>query len=113
MLKVHGVFRLTADPVSREVNGKSVTTARAAIRTTRKDESGQYISNFYQLEAWQRGAQALASLSKGSRVYVSDGELTQRPYKSKEGQDRVSMDIRVTDLEFVDYKKNDDDLFSN
>jgi len=45
----------------------------------------------------KRGEAVSAYIKKGSQVAVS-GEFTARPYTTKEGAERLSLDVRVNDL---------------
>ena len=103
--------RLCADATTNEVNGSACAQFRVATTTSRRDSSGSYISNFYNVTVWGKASASCAYLTKGARVLIY-GELVQRPYKNKAGVDAVSMDITADNVRFLDARKSDDDIFN-
>lgn len=97
------VGRLTADPVtSQSGNGRSRTTFSLAVDTGVKDANDQKITNFLNVTAWGKlGEIAQNNLHKGDAVSVT-GKFCARPYESKkDGQTKVSLDLNVTDIDFL------------
>jgi len=53
---------------------------------------------------WNKRATALQPyLKKGDQIYVT-GELSQREYTNKEGQEKTSIELKIVDLELVSNK---------
>ena len=75
---------LTKDPVLRDANQSKVCNFTVAVRTSMKDSSGNYISNFYEVE-WFGGKlmdYVMNNVKKGYAVIVS-GEPIMYPFESK------------------------------
>ena len=105
------VGRLATDPSSRTVgNGRTCCTFTLAADTGVKDANGQKISNFLNCTAWGKlGEVAQNNLHKGDAVSIT-GKFCARPYESKkDGQQKTSLDLNVTDIDFLPGgKKNTD-----
>jgi single-strand DNA-binding protein len=57
-------------------------------------------TNWFRCSIWGKRAVSLQPhLSKGKQVFVT-GQLTLRDYTNKEGEKRISADIRVGEIEF-------------
>ena len=107
MNKITIIGRLTADPQAREASGSIVCTFRLAAATRRKDENGEIISNFYNVDVWRATGESCAKyLHKGDRVCIV-GDLTIRPYVDTKGQQRMSIDVTATEVEFLMDKRED------
>ena len=80
------VVRLGSDPEQKyTAGGDSVVTFNAAVDSGYGDKK---VTTWIRYTIWgKRGESVLPYLNKGSQVAVS-GELTNRPWKDKEGQDR-------------------------
>ena len=97
------VGNLVADPELRFIpNGAAVTnfrvatTPRAYNRDTNQWEDGDAV--FLTCNAWRDMAENIAeSLTKGMRVIVT-GNLKQRSYQTKEGEQRTVYEIDVHDV---------------
>lgn len=90
----------------RQAGGSTVCGFDVAVNTRTKDEQGEFIANFYNCGAWGKlGENCGKFLHKGERVALT-GDLTLRPYVDKKGQNRVSPQIYVTDVEFFFEKKD-------
>ena len=75
---------LTKDPVLRDANQSKVCNLTVAVRTSLKDSSGNYITNFYEVE-WFGGKlmdYIMNNTQKGSAVVVC-GEPIMYSYESK------------------------------
>ena len=94
---------LGKDPeVKKLPSGTSLLEFSLAV----KQGYGEYESTFWlNCKAFKR--EKLAQyLSKGSRVTVS-GELNNRKYQDKDGNDRWSLELRVLDLDLPPKPKHD------
>lgn len=71
----------------------------ARLRHADQRRGGEYITNFYRCTAWRRLAEiAVQYLHKGDKVTIA-GDLCLRPYVDKQGAQRLSVQVNVTDLE--------------
>ena len=97
------VGNLVKDPEIRYTqNGKPVTTLRLADTprslnpATNEWEDGTTL--WLTATVWDSLAEnAAASLSKGMRVIVT-GSLSQRNYTTKDGQERIELEIKATEV---------------
>lgn len=78
--------------------------AKFTMATSRKRKSGEELTTWWNCSMIGRRADILAQYtSKGSLLQVI-GQPTLRPYQSKEGQEKFSLDVDVTDFTFLDRK---------
>lgn len=64
------------------------------------------ITTWINCHLWGKRAESLAPmLKKGSRVGVT-GELTNRPYAAKDGTEKHSLELRVSDITLLGTKEN-------
>lgn len=97
------VGNLTADPESRHTqNGLAVvnftvaSTPRVFDRQANEWKDGEAL--FMRCSAWREFAEHIAgSLSKGTRV-VATGQLKQRSYQDREGNNRSSLELEVDEI---------------
>jgi single-strand DNA-binding protein len=94
------VGNLTADPEMREVNGATVANFSVAVTPQTYDADSKSWKDgeatFYRVAAWRSlGEHIGASLHKGDRVLVL-GNLKQRSYQDREGNQRTSFEIDAT-----------------
>lgn len=88
---------LGADPELKFTpQGEAIAEFSIANTPRRKNEQGDWVdgdTTWYRVTAWRRDAEAVAeNLAKGDRVRVQ-GRLSVRPYTSKGGEERVSLDV--------------------
>ena len=102
MNQINLIGRLTADPELRYTpNGTPVVTFRLAVRRNRKNQNGEYETDFIDCVAWQKSAEIIANnMNKGNMFGVS-GRLQVREYEY-EGQRRRAYEVVVEDFTFVE-----------
>ena len=112
MQRTEIIGNLTADPVKRSTaNGKTVTTFTVAVN---EKYGGQDHATFFNCSAWGQIGEPIATyLHKGDKVFT-EGRISARHYKTKSGEDRVSLELNVNKCEFLVTSKRgeayDDDL---
>ena len=119
MVNISLVGRLTADPTINEVNGRTCCNFTVAARTRKKDDSGNYVADFYRVAVWGiQGDNSAKYLAKGSQVAIS-GSAEQAPYLSKTGEPRSGMQITAHTIDFITTKpfnqnanSDEEDMFS-
>lgn len=87
-------------------SGDSITSFSVAISSgygEKKTTSWMNCSMF-----GKRGEAVSAYLKAGTQVAVS-GEFTARPYKTKDGQEKISLDVKVNDLTLLGGKQEGKD----
>lgn len=70
-------------------NGKAVASVTVAVNRKKGDTEE---TDFHRVTIWEGMAEHAAELDKGTRVIVV-GRLVQRPWKTKEGEQRTSWEV--------------------
>ena len=97
------IGNLTADPETRDVGGKSVTSFTVAVNERRK---GKEEAIFFRVSAWETlGETCKQYLAKGRKVAVS-GRVSCHAYKGRDGEPMASLDVRAGDVEFLSPKES-------
>ena len=106
MLTITGNGRLTRSPELRSTtSGKAVTTVSVASDRRDRDADPVYID----LVLWEAQAEAAVQhLVKGQAVAFT-GRFEPRPYQSKNGEQRVALEVQNVDLEYGAKPRNNND----
>ena len=92
------VGRLGADAELKQVGSNTVLEFRCANNTGFGDRE---VTNWFRCTMWGgRGEKLAQYLTKGSQVFVT-GELSLKPWTTREGVERISPDVNVNQLDFV------------
>lgn len=114
--KVTLIGNLTRDPEMRYTpSGTAVVTFSVATNRQWKTESGdtKEDAEFHRIVAWDKLAEICSQLlKKGSKVYV-EGRLQTRQWQTKEGQDRTTTEIVISEMMLLDNKGTTDSSYSN
>ncbi len=107
MNKVMLIGNLTKDPDVRTTSGgASVTTLSIAVNRRFKDKSGERVTDYFRVVAWNKLADICGKyLVKGSKVSVS-GELQTKDYEAKDGTKRYVTEILADEVEFLTPKSD-------
>lgn len=102
MNKVIMIGNLTKDPEVRSTgSGVSVCSFRIAVSRRFANQSGERVSDFFDVVAWrQLGELCGKYLAKGRRAAVI-GELQTRSYEAKDGTKRYVTEIVADEVEFL------------
>ena len=103
--KITIIGNLGSDPEMRyTAQGTPVTNFSVATSRSWTDDSGQRQERtvWFRVSAWRRLAETCNQyLSKGRQVFV-EGEMQEpRPYQSRDGEWRASLDITARDVKFL------------
>jgi single-strand DNA-binding protein len=94
------IGNLTMDPELR-FTPSGIAMARIGLAVNRRyqrDGEWQEQTSFFYGTVWREQAESVAeSLQKGARVIVS-GQMEQRTWQDKDGQDRESIEIRIDEI---------------
>lgn len=94
------IGNLTMDPELR-FTPSGIAMARIGLAVNRRyqrDGEWQEQTSFFYGTVWREQAESVAeSLQKGARVIVS-GQMEQRTWQDKEGQDRESIEVRIDEI---------------
>lgn len=98
MQKIIVIGNLTADPEERTTpSGKTVTNFTVAV--ARKGDKDK--TDFFRCAAWGKTGEVCGQyLSKGKKVCVT-GEVSARAYTDKQGEAKASLEVFVTEVEFL------------
>lgn len=92
--------RMASDPTLSNVNDIPCAAFSLASDTRARDANGNSIPIFYRVTAWRRLAENVAQyLHKGDQVTVQ-GDLSIRTYVDRNGQERTSVQITASHVEF-------------
>lgn len=83
--------------------GTAVCNFSVATTERRKDRGGEYqdVTTWFNVSLWGSKAEATNQyLNKGKLVFI-EGRLTQREYQDRDGNNRTSLDVNASDLQFV------------
>ena len=97
MLTLTANGRLTRSPELRKTNsGKSVTTV--SVASDRRDRQADPV--YIDLVLWEAQAETAAQhLVKGQAIAFT-GRLEPRPYQTKDGEQRLALEVINVDLEY-------------
>ena len=100
-----GIGRLGRDPELKTLNsGQTVCNFSVACNDDYKDKnSGETVkkTEWVNVVVWGKLAEICAQwLEKGSQVYLS-GKLTTRKWTDKDGNDRYSTEVNVSDMQML------------
>ena len=105
--KVILVGRLGKDPdIKKMTNGETVANVTLATTESWKDKSGskQEKTEWHNLVFYRRLAEIAGEyLKKGAQIYI-EGKLQTRKWQTKEGQDRYSTEIIVSEMQMLGSK---------
>ena len=108
MNKVFMIGNLTKDPDVRSTgSGVSVCSFRIAVNRRFANQSGERVSDFFDVVAWRQLADLCGRyLAKGRKVAVY-GELQTRSYDAKDGTKRYVTEIIADEVEFLSPRGQD------
>ena len=107
MQKITFTGRLTRDvDLKTTPNGVQVASFTVAVARKQKKD-GEPIVDYFACNAW-RGLADICSkyLSKGKKCYI-EGELQARQYTAKDGTTKMSLDVQVSEIEFLSPKSEE------
>ena len=107
MNKVILVGRLAQDPEVRYTqSGKAVASFNLAVENNFGNEKK---ADFIPIVAWNKLAEICGNnIGKGRKILV-EGRLQIRSYEDKDGQKTRVAEVIAQTIEFLDYKKSDND----
>lgn len=77
------------------------------VATTEKTKAEEH-TTWFRVTVWRRQAENVHQyLSKGKQVYV-EGRLRQASYEDREGNNRTTLEVTASDIQFLSPKGSDD-----
>lgn len=96
--KVVLIGRLTREPKQTNTTNGTLVNFSVAVNTNKKEASGAYIPDYYQVSVWGKPAEfILPRLQKGSLVQVL-GTQQQGEYTDSNGVKHFVMNVRAIDV---------------
>ena len=100
------VGRVGADPEIRQVGDKSVTNLNLAVNRSTKDQSGNYITDWFNCEFWGRTGETVVSIvSKGSLISVV-GSIQIQKWQDQSGNNRSKPVVSGRGFQILSKKEN-------
>ncbi len=103
---------LGKDPEAKYLpDGTAIATFSVASTEKRKDRNGETQDNtvWFRCNAFGKLAEVcIQYLGKGSQVYL-EGRLSIQQYADKDGNQRTSLDVRASEVQFLDRKSDRND----
>lgn len=97
--------RMVADPELRKtLSGTDVISFTIAVDRDIKSKDGERATDFIDVAAWKQTAEFISKyFHKGSAIVVN-GRLQTRKYQTKEGYNRVAVEVVANNVYFGDSK---------
>ena len=105
--------RLTADPELKTTpNGVSVTSFSIAVeRRYKQGEERQ--ADFINIVAWRSSAEFICKYFKKGSMIGIEGAIQTRKYQDKDGNNRTAFEVVANNVQFVEFKKADNNSDNN
>lgn len=103
--------RLTKDPELR-YTGSNIPVVSFSIAVERdygKNESGDKVTDFFDISAWRQTAEFVNKYFTKGRMIVVSGSLQSRRYEAKDGTKRTAFEIVADNVYFGDSKSSRED----
>ena len=99
--------RLVGDPeLKTTTTGVSVTSFRIAVDRSYVKAGAERQADFFDVVAWRSSAEFVCrNFSKGSLIAV-DGQLQSRQYQTKDGQNRIAIEIVADNVSFTGERRD-------
>lgn len=111
MVKLTIIGNLTADARMGEHNERTVTSFTVASKTGFKGGDGNHITNFVEVSAWGKLAEACTRLKKGNKVCVV-GNAAVKPYTTADGRSGFNIVVMPDSVEFLTLPPRNEDIFA-
>jgi single-strand DNA-binding protein len=100
------IGRLVADPELKYTpSGVAVCQMRIAVDRRFKSESGEKVSDFFNLVAWRQSAEFAANYLHKGRLVAAQGRLQSRSWVAQDGQKRYVTEVVVDSIQGLDRPK--------
>lgn len=102
------VGRLGKDPELRTTqSGKSVTSFSLAVQRPRKNQNGDYESDWIDVQAWGNTAEFICKYFQQGQLMAVSGRIQTRVYTDRDGKARKAVEIVAQDVSFCGSKGED------
>jgi len=101
MNSITAIGRLGKDSTTRQAGQSNVVGFTMAVETTRKDDQGKYIADWYRVDVWGKLGESIAQyLLKGTQVCVI-GRLEMQTYTDQQGQVKTQPTINAQQVKLL------------
>lgn len=111
--KIIIVGNLGRDPELRYTpQGSAVCNFSVATNEKKRDKAGelQDVTTWFRITLWNKQAEnASKYLTKGSPIYI-EGRLRIEEWTDKDGNNRFTLDVNATDMQFISAGSRSDDF---
>ena len=110
MLNVAAIVgRLGKDPELRTTqSGKSVTSFSLAVQRPRKNQNGEYESDWIDVQAWGTTAEFICKYFQQGQLMAVSGRIQTRVYTDRDGKSRKGVEIVAQDASFCESRKKEE-----
>ena len=111
MNKINLIGRVSNEPELRATEeGKHITTFNLAVQRNFKNSEGNYDADFFTCKVFNKLADAIQKyVKKGDRLGLS-GAVHFSKYQDKDGNNRISTQVVVEDIDFLEPKKENKEV---
>lgn len=103
------VGRLGKDPELRTTqSGKSVTSFSLAVQRPRKNQNGEYESDWLDVQAWGTTAEFICKYFQQGQLMAVSGRIQTRVYTDRDGKARKAVEIVAQDVSFCESRKREE-----
>lgn len=103
------VGRLGKDPDLRTTqSGKSVTSFSLAVQRPRKNQNGEYESDWLDVQAWGTTAEFICKYFQQGQLMAVSGRIQTRVYTDRDGKARKGVEIVAQDVSFCEGRKREE-----
>ena len=103
------VGRLGKDPELRTTqSGKSVTSFSLAVQRPRKNQNGEYESDWLDVQAWGNTAEFICKYFQQGQLMAVSGRIQTRVYTDRDGKARKGVEIVAQDVSFCESRKKEE-----
>lgn len=102
------VGRLGKDPELRTTqSGKSVTSFSLAVQRGKKNQNGEYESDWIDVQAWGTTAEFICKYFQQGQLMAVSGRIQMRVYTDRDGKARKAVEIVAQDVSFCETRKKE------
>lgn len=103
------VGRLGKDPELKTTqSGKSVTSFSLAVQRGKKNQNGEYESDWIDVQAWGNTAEFICKYFQQGQLMAVSGRIQARTYKDRDGNNRKAVEIVAQDVSFCESRKREE-----
>ena len=103
------VGRLGKDPELKTTqSGKSVTSFSLAVQRGKKNQNGEYESDWIDVQAWGNTAEFICKYFQQGQLMAVSGRIQTRVYTDRDGKARKGVEIVAQDVSFCEGRKREE-----